>query len=105
MYDAPVVGRRVLDIIGRPIPSILKVELQVFQRPGLIAFDGEMVMATAPHHVVGQLALRQQGVGRHILAPDVDGLQQRPGHLDLVRAFAFFPIFIFYGQGTHFVGV
>src|SRR5438552_2162227 len=73
-FDASVIGRRGLDVIWRPLPPILKGQLQVFQRTGLIAFHGEMVMAPAPNNVVRQIALGQQSVGRHVLALQVDGL-------------------------------
>ena len=53
--------------------------------------------------IVGQLALRQQGIGAHLLAFNIDGLQQRDGHLDLVGAFDFFTIV--YGQRPHFFWV
>jgi hypothetical protein len=53
--------------------------------------------------VLGQLALGQQGIGGHILALNIDGLQQGDGHLDLVGAFDFF--LVFYGQGANFFWV
>jgi len=56
-----------------------------------------------PDQAVGQLALRQQGIGTHLLALNIDGLQQGDGHLDFVGAFDFFTIR--YGQGANFFWV
>jgi hypothetical protein len=53
--------------------------------------------------IFGQFALRQQGIGAHVLALDIDSVQQRDGHLDFVCAFDFFAIF--YRQGTNFFWV
>jgi hypothetical protein len=50
--------------------------------------------------ILGQLALRQQGIGAHILALDINGIQQRDGHLDLVGAFDF--LTVLYWQGANF---
>jgi len=52
---------------------------------GLVAFDREMVMPVAlGNEVIGQLALGQQSIGRDVLGGEVDGCQQRDGHLDFV---------------------
>jgi len=53
--------------------------------------------------ILGQLALRQQGIGANILALDIDRFQERDSYLDLVGAFDFFTIF--YRQGTNFFWV
>ena len=53
--------------------------------------------------ILGQLALRQQGISANIHALDIDRIQQRDDHLDFVRAFDFFAIF--YRQGTNFFWV
>src|SRR2546429_6153655 len=59
-------------------PAILEIEFQIFQNSRLIAFDGEMVMRLAlGDQIVGQLALRQQGIGTDLLARNLDGLEQR----------------------------
>jgi hypothetical protein len=47
--------------------------------------------------------LGQQSIGRHVLALNIDGIEQRDSHLDLVGAFDFF--IVFYGQGTDFFWV
>jgi hypothetical protein len=68
---------------------------------GLVSFDGEMVGSLSLcDQVFGQLALRQQGIGAHIRALDINGIAQRDGHFDFIRAFDFFAIF--YGQGASF---
>src|SRR2546429_1223113 len=60
----------------------------IFQNSRLIAFDGEMVMRLAlGDQIVGQLALRQQGIGTDLLALNGDGFEQWDGGLDLVGAF------------------
>ena len=53
--------------------------------------------------VLGNLALGQQRIGRHILALNIDGIKQGDGHLDLIGAFEFF--IVFYRKGTHFFWV
>ena len=54
--------------------------------------------------VVGKLALGQQGIGGHPFALNIDGLQQRDGHLDLVGTLEFFRT-CYYRQGRHFFWV
>ena len=53
--------------------------------------------------ILSQLALRQQGIGADIFTLDINGIQQRNGRLDLVRAFDFFAIF--YRQDANFFWV
>jgi hypothetical protein len=56
--------------------------------------------ATPGHQIVRDLALSQQGIGRYILAFDINGVQQGDGHLDFIRAFGLF--MVAYGQGANF---
>jgi hypothetical protein len=46
------------------------------------------------------LAPRQQSIGRYILALEINGIWQRDGHRDFVRAFELFAVF--YRQGANF---
>lgn len=57
---------------------------------------------TFGNQVLGDLALGQSRFRRdcHILALNIDGIQQRDGHLDFIGAFEF--LIVFYGQGPHF---
>ena len=74
------------------------------QNAALVSFDGEMIMGmTFLDQVLGELALGQQGISRHILALNIDGIKQWDSHFDLVGAFDFF--IVFYGQGTDFFWV
>src|SRR5437899_9838549 len=83
-------------------PAILEIEFQIFQNSRLIAFDGEMVMRLAlGDQIVGQLALRQQGIGTDLLARNLDGLEQWDGGLDLVGAFGFFLFLARYRSEEH----
>lgn len=101
-FDSSVIRGRILNEVRLlPIPE---VQLKILQNSALVSFDGEMVVGLSLRdQILGQLALRQQGIGAHILAPDIDSVQQRDGHLDFVRAFDFFAIF--YWQGTNFFWV
>ena len=81
--------------------AILKPEGDIFQKAFLISFDGEMIVGmTLSDKVVRDLALGQQSIGSHILALNINGIEQGDGHLDLVRAFGIFEVF--YRQGAHF---
>ena len=101
-FQAAVIGGRLLDEVR--LAPVLEVELQVREQSGLVAFDGEIVMRLALlDQIFGEFTLREQGVDGDVLAGDIDGRQQRDGHLNLVRAFDFFPTF--YGQGAHFFWV
>jgi hypothetical protein len=83
---------------------ILEVELEGFEKSRLVAFDGEMVMCLALlDQIAGEAALGEQGIGTDLLALNINGVQQRDGHFDLVSALDFFPIL--YGQGAHFFWV
>jgi hypothetical protein len=65
--------------------AVLKIQGEVFEEPGLIAFDGEMVMSPPVFdQVASQSTLRQQGVGTDGLAFDADRLEQGDGHFDFV---------------------
>lgn len=100
-FDAPVIRRGMLDELR--LATIPEVEFQIFKNSRLVAFDGEIVMRLAlPHHVFGQLTLRQHGIRTDVFALHLDGIEQRDGHLDLVRAFEFVPLVIRYGQGANF---
>src|SRR2546430_13663810 len=63
-------------------PAILEIEFQIFQNSRLIAFDGEMVMRLAlGDQIVGQLALRQQGIGTDLLARNLDRSEEHTSEL------------------------
>src|SRR2546430_15312212 len=73
-YSSVIRGRMLHEM---RFPAILEIEFQIFQNSRLIAFDGEMVMRLAlGDQIVGQLALRQQGIGTDLLARNLDGLEQ-----------------------------
>ena len=63
---------------------ILEQQRDVGLERRLIAFDGEVVMRPALHQIRGQFALRQQGIGGDVFAPDSDALQQRGEHSDFI---------------------
>jgi hypothetical protein len=86
------------------LAPILEVELQGLEQSRLVAFDGEMVMGVAfLDQIGGETALGEQGIGTDLLALNIEGIQQRDGHFDLVGALDFCPIL--YGQGTYFFWV
>ena len=65
--------------------SILEIQFDISKECGLIAFDGEVVMGlTIQAQIIGELTLGQEGIGSDIFALDIDGIEQRDGHLDLV---------------------
>ena len=67
-----MVRGRILDEIW--LLAILEPEGDVFKKAGLVSFDGEMIMGmTFRDQIVGELALGQQGIGRYILALEIDG--------------------------------
>jgi len=46
------------------------------KKAGLVVFDGEVVMSlTLPDHIVGNLALVQQGIASNIFTLNIDGIQ------------------------------
>src|SRR5438105_5629160 len=100
-FDASVVWRGMLDKMR--LAAIPEIELQGFQKTGLVPFHREIVVGLALlDQVSSKFALRQQGIPTDILALNIDGLEQRDSRLDLVRAFDFFLSLILYGQGAHF---
>ncbi len=50
----------------------------------LVVFDGEDVVGAARDEIVGQRALGQEGVGGDGLAADVEGVEDRDGHPNLI---------------------
>ena len=82
-FDAAMIWRVIGDEIG--FFSILEIQLDILQECGLVAFDGEVVMGLPIlDQVMGEVALGQEGIGSDIFALDIDGIEQRDGHLDLV---------------------
>jgi len=101
-FNSSMVRGRMLNEIR--LLAVLEPSRDVFQNAALISFDGEMIMGmTFRDQIVGNLALGQQRIGRHILALNIDAVKQRDGHLDLIGAFEFF--IVFYGQSPHFFWV
>lgn len=98
-FDSSMVRRRTLDEVR--LLAIFEPEGNIFEKGALVCFDGEMIMGmTLRDQILRDLALSQQGIGRHILARDIDGVQQGDGHVDFVRAFGLF--MVAYGQGANF---
>jgi hypothetical protein len=81
---------------------VFEVEFYRVQEPGLIPFDGEMVVGVASNQVARDVALGEKGVSGDVFTLDVDGVKEGDGCLDLVCAFDFF---IFYPQSAHFFWV
>ena len=101
-FDASMFTARIINKIW--LLAVLEVQLDVLKKAWLVCFDGEVIMRlTFADQVVGQLALGQQGIGGHLFALDIDGLQQRDGHFDLIGTLEFFHTF--YRQGGLFFGV
>jgi len=91
-------GGRLYEIRGL---ALLKVEGNILEQVGLIAFDREVVMGLpVVDQIRGERALSQQGIGGDILAVNLDGIEQRRGHRNLVGALAL--VGALYGQGPDF---
>src|SRR2546421_659650 len=103
-FDASVIGWGMLDKMGfAPIPEL---ELQGFQKTGLVSFYGEKVMSFALFDQIrSEFTLGQQGVDGDVLALNTDRVQQRDHRLDLIRAFDFVLFLPRYGQGANFFWV
>jgi hypothetical protein len=100
-FDAAVIRRLVVDKIG--VPPFMKIQSDIFKESGLIVFDGEVVMGFAlSDHIIGDLTLGQERIAGNILAPDIDGVEERDGGFDFVSAFEFV---IVYGQVAYFFWV
>ena len=67
--DAARIGRRDLDEVQRS--AVLEQQGDIAFQRRLIAFDREVVMGLFANDIRRQGALRQQGIGRDVLAPDV----------------------------------
>ncbi len=82
----------------------LKVADDVLQQSGLVAFHGEVVVGLpVVDQIRGECALGQEGIGGDRFAVNLDGLEQRSGHGDLVGLLAL--VGAFYGQGPDFFWV
>ena len=87
----------------RPL-AVFKKQGDALKKAGLVVFNAEVVMGVAlADHVIGDLALGQQGIGGNIFALDIDGIQQRDGGFDFVGALEL--IASRYGQGADFFWV
>ncbi len=77
---------RALDVIR--LSPILKQQGDIFQKTTLISFDGKMVMGlTLDNQILGDRTLGQERIRRHILAFQIDRIQQGNGYSDLIGAF------------------
>ena len=85
-FDAPVVGRVVPEEVG--LFSILKNQSHILKQRGLIGFDGEVVVGlTFGDQVVGEFALGEQSIGGDVFVLEIEAVEQRDGHADLVGLF------------------
>jgi hypothetical protein len=83
-------------IIGNEIRllTILKIEFDIVEESGLIAFDGEVIMGlTLQAHIIGERALGEQGIGGDVFVVDIDGIEQGDGYPDFVGALPFLSAF------------
>jgi hypothetical protein len=69
----------------------------------LVVFDGKDIVGAAREEVLGELALGEQGVGGEGLPGDVQGLEDRDSHPDLVGLLDL--VAALYGQGADFFWV
>jgi len=70
----------------------------------LVGFDGEVVMGLLFFdQVLGQFSLGQQGIGGDVLVFEIEGLQERDGHGNLIGSLQFVAIAID-RQVPHFFG-
>ena len=72
-FDPAVIRRVVLDKIG--LLPVLKIECDVFKKPGLVVLDGKVVMSFTFDQVLCELALSQQGIGGNFFALNIDGVK------------------------------
>jgi hypothetical protein len=100
--DASVVRRGTVGEIG--FFAVLEIQLDVLEDSTLIALYSEEIMGvTFVDDVFGEFALGEEGISGDGFALDIDGVEDRSGHLDFVCAFNF--IRTFYGQRTDFFWV
>ena len=74
-----------------------------FSSVATVAFGCEVVMRATVHYIVGELALRQQGIGGDKSVLDIDGIEQAWEHPNFVGLFLL--ITAFYGQSPDFFWV
>ncbi len=71
------------------LPTILEKQREILKEVGLIAFDREVIVGLSlDDQIRGEGSLSQQGIHGDVLAVNLDGLEQRSGHRDLVGALA-----------------
>ena len=101
-FNSSMVWGRMLNEIR--LLAVLEPQGDVFENAALVSFNGEMIMGmTLGNQILSNLALGQEGIGRNVLALQIEGFEQGDGHFDLVGAFEFF--IVFYGQSPHFFWV
>jgi len=83
--DASMIGWIVLGVIW--FLSIFEIELEVFEKGGLVGFHREAVMRFSFFdQIAGEVALSQECICGNGFASDLDGVKQGCRRLDLVRA-------------------
>lgn len=77
-FDSAMIRGRALGVIR--FSAILKQQGKVFQKTGLIALDGKMVMRlTLKHQIIGNRALGQERIRRHVLPREIKRVQHGNG--------------------------
>ena len=83
--------------------AIVEQQRDFLLQPGLVPFDGEMVMRLTFDQIARQLALRQQGIGADGLAGNVEGIEHGGKHAYFIGLLGL--VLAFYGQSADFFWV
>ena len=68
--------------------AIVEEQHEVVEERGLVSFDGEVVVGfSGIDQVVGEFTLGQQRIGGDVFTTEIDLVEERDGHADLVGLF------------------
>lgn len=101
LFDATMGQGGRLTAVGLAAP-LLEEQAKIGVQVRLIIFDGKDVVGVVRAEVIGELALGEQGVGGEGLAGDIQGVEERDHHPDLVGLLDL--VAARYGQGADFFG-
>ena len=85
-FNAAMIGRVVGD--KARLFAIVEEQHEIIEERGLIGFDGEVIVSFAGiDQVIGDFTLGEQGIGGKVFATQIELVEERDGHADLVGLF------------------
>ena len=84
-FNPAMIGRVVGDKVR--LFAIGEEHDQIIEERALVGFNGEVVVSFAGDQVLGEFTLGQKRIGGDVFTTEIDLVEERDGHTDLVGLF------------------